>query len=93
MYFFTAMALNVDKLREGLVHYRTTLERQRKTLRSEYEQVQRLFHGLFQVYGGRMSEEFQRRWLVTAQWFEEYLAKTAQLERFLKERTEQLRQL
>jgi hypothetical protein len=87
------MELNVDKLRSGLEEYHATVLRQRKQLESEYAELHRQFNGLFEVYGGNMATEFRQRWAGTAQWFEDYLNKTAELDRFLSERIEQLRHI
>ncbi len=87
------MALDVDQLRRGLEDYRSTLERQRKDLQSKYQELQRNFNALFNVYGGNAAEEFRQRWARTANWFEEYLNKSAALDQFLTERIEQLRKL
>lgn len=84
------MALDVDKLRNGLEEYHATVLRHRKQLESEYAELHRHFNGLFEVYGGNMANEFRHRWATTAQWFEDYLNKTADLDRFLSERIEQL---
>jgi hypothetical protein len=87
------METNVDALRAGLDTYRKSLERQRGALLGEFKDIQQSFQGLFSVYGGRMAEDLQRNWAQTAQWFEEYLKKTAVLDRFLEERTAELRNL
>ncbi|RBP44257.1 hypothetical protein DES53_10476 [Roseimicrobium gellanilyticum] len=87
------MALDVDKLREGLDHYRTTLGHQRNDLHTEVQEINRSFHALFGAYGGRMAEDLQRHWSDTARWFEEYLDKSTHLDHFLQERIEELRHL
>lgn len=87
------MALDVDKLREGLNDYRSELERQREQLSAQHAHIQRCFDALFTIYGGRMSEELQHNWSRTSQWFEAYVERTHRLDRFMVERAENLKEL
>jgi hypothetical protein len=87
------MALDVDRLRAGLDDYRRMLGLQRERLQDEFTELQQLFDLLWSQYGGAMAEDFQHRWGVTAEWFEEYLHNTKHLDYFLEERIEELRHL
>jgi hypothetical protein len=87
------MALDVDRLRAGLDDYRRLLALQRERLQGEFSELQQLFDALWAEYGGAMAEDFQQRWGVTVEWFEEYLHNAKHLDHFLEERIEQLRHL
>jgi hypothetical protein len=87
------MALDVDQLRTGLDDYRRILALQRERLQDEFTDLQQLLDLLWSQYGGAMAEDFQHRWGVTAEWFEEYLHNAKHLDLFLAERIEALRHL
>lgn len=87
------MALDVDRLHQGLEDYRKALLAQRERLAGDFAELQGVFDGLWLEYSGNMAEEFRNRWGRTAEWFDHYLDTVNRLDRFLAERSEHLRHL
>ena len=87
------MALDPERLRQGLEDYRKSLSQQRDRLAGNFSELQGAFDALWQEYSGNMAEEFRNRWGQTAEWFEHYMDTVNRLERFLGERSDELRHL
>ena len=80
------MALNVDKLREGLRDYGTSLNGHTTDLRSRFSELQQIYLRLATAYEGNAAEALKTSWSATAQWFETYIDETHNLHDFLEER-------
>jgi hypothetical protein len=78
--------LDVDRLRSELKEYNRTLDTHHSRLRHDYAEVERLFGGLFAVYGGQRAQELEGQWRQTAEWFVDYLNAISRLRGHLEER-------
>lgn len=85
------MALNIDRLREGLEVYLKSLNSHNGNLQEDYKQLQEIFTFLVGVYEGESAEAFKSSWLRTADWFENYIQETEQLKILLRDRLDALK--
>ncbi len=87
------MAINVDRLRQGLQEYHSGLNRHVGQLEHDFENIEGRFMALSREYEGQAAEEFRNAWSQTASWFRDYINQTRQLSDVLEERTRALNPL
>jgi hypothetical protein len=86
------MATNIDLLRNGLNDYMASLAAHNQILNEDFKNLSGIFFAVNQSYEGQAAEIFKNSWLVTAQWFTEYINETTVLIQFLQERISWLEQ-
>ncbi|MGD1957390.1 MAG: hypothetical protein ACFB2Y_00960 [Fulvivirga sp.] len=84
------MAINVDKLREGLEQYHDSSKRHLDLLKNDFEVLSNFYHQLAAEYEGQAADQFKASWDRTSTWFESYIELGQQLTKTLKERVEKL---
>jgi len=84
------MALNVDKLREGLNDYNNSLNNHLNQLRNDFNSLMNFFMQFAKEYEGQAADDFKNQWERTARWFEEYMNDSSNLSQTLEERIQYL---
>lgn len=84
------MALNVDKLREGLKDYENSLRNHLHHLKSDYESLTHFYIQFANEYDGQAADEFKNHWERTSRWFEDYMSASNTLLQTLEERIKYL---
>jgi hypothetical protein len=79
-------------LLQGLIDYRSSLERHLSSLQTEFRTVQSRWRAFSSVFAGDAADEFKPGWTQTEARFDEYLARTTAIARMLDERIESLRE-
>lgn len=86
------MALDVEKLGQGLDDYHASLEKHLGELAADFNVLQEFFHRLASNYGGSTAEQFKIAWGRTAEWFDGYMTEGRELSQFLEERINALKE-
>lgn len=79
-------------LLNGLVEYRSSLERHLSSLRTEFDALQSRWNAFSAVYEGDAADEFKPGWAQTTARFNEYITRTTAIARMLDNRIEHLRE-
>jgi len=87
------MALNVDKLKNGLIKYNDSLIEHLNRLQADFEQLKVHYHFFANEYEGREADEFRLTWEQTMRWFEEYADDSIKLSKLLEERVNHLQKI
>lgn len=80
------------RLLNGLVEYRSSLDRHLASLRTEFDALQSRWHAFSAVYDGDAADEFKRHWALTSARFNEYITRTTAISAMLDNRIERLRE-
>ena len=81
------MAINVDKLREGLEQYHDSSTKHLNLLKNDFEVLMDFYKRFSTEYEGQAAEQFKASWDRTSKWFESYIKLSLQLTKTLQERT------
>jgi len=84
------MKVDVEKLHEGLVEYREGLKNQSDRLAEDVESLTGAWRALDSVYGGESGQELLKSFLMTMEFFQEYVEEAHRLGEFLDQRIEEL---
>lgn len=85
------MGINVDKLKEGLTDYNSSLERHLLLLKVDFDNLNEFYSQLAAEYEGTAAEQFKTMWEQTEAWFESYMELSGQLSATLDDRIENLK--
>ncbi len=80
------------RLLNGLVEYRSSLDRHLATLRTEFDALQSRWQAFSAVYEGDAADEFKPGWAQTTARFNEYITRTTAIAHMLDNRIERLRE-